>query len=235
MRYTSPELRDRLAAEYVLGTMPVRVRLRFERLMNTEPDIQSRVAEWNLRLAPLAAVTAPETPPARVWQAIERWLPAAPRDIAPRRQAGIAERWLEKLAFWRGLAVAASGALAAAVLYIWLGSGPGHPSVVAILADPAGDPVWLATRNAREVRLSAMRPISPDPAHSLELWGIASGEAPRALGLLPQTPDQTFVISSADLPPAGGVLAVTREPPNGSPTGRATGPILWQGKTLDAP
>jgi anti-sigma-K factor RskA len=36
----------------------------------------------------------------------------------------------------------------------------------------------------------------------------------------------------AQLPPPGGVLAVSLEPAGGSPTGLPTGPVLYQGKVL---
>ncbi len=53
MRYDSPELREQLAAQYVLGTMPVRARRRFERLITADPALARMVGDWADRLAPL--------------------------------------------------------------------------------------------------------------------------------------------------------------------------------------
>ena len=71
MRYEDPELRERLAAEYVLGTLPSRSRRRFERLMTEDPALARVVAAWADRLAPIDAATPAEDPPARVWRAVE--------------------------------------------------------------------------------------------------------------------------------------------------------------------
>jgi anti-sigma-K factor RskA len=49
---------------------------------------------------------------------------------------------------------------------------------------------------------------------------------------LPQRVVISVALRLALLPPAGGVLAVSLEPPGGSPTGAPTGPVLYQGKML---
>ncbi len=55
-RYKNPELRDRLAAEYVLGTLTWRARSRFQSLMRYDRDLRQTVADWEARLVPLALV-----------------------------------------------------------------------------------------------------------------------------------------------------------------------------------
>ena len=70
--YTKPELRDRLAAEYVLGTLRGRARARFESLLRYDPSLRRTVAEWEASITPLAAAASEIAPPARVWQAISR-------------------------------------------------------------------------------------------------------------------------------------------------------------------
>jgi anti-sigma-K factor RskA len=62
------------------------------------------------------------------------------------------------------------------------------------------------------------------------LWLIAEGGAPVSLGLLePQGPSRITVPD--DLRPvlAGATLAVSDEPPGGSPTGQPTGAVLAAG------
>jgi anti-sigma-K factor RskA len=72
----------------------------------------------------------------------------------------------------------------------------------------------------------------PEPKpHAFELWDIAGGP-PRPLGLLPQNLGRAVALPVTQLPPPGGVLAVSLEPPGGSPTGLPTGPVLYQGKVL---
>lgn len=70
MRYLKPELLEALAGAYVLGTLSVRARQRFARLMNTHPAMEQAVRTWEKRLTPLASAVPPVTPPARSWKAI---------------------------------------------------------------------------------------------------------------------------------------------------------------------
>ena len=67
MNYRHPELRDRLASEYALGTLHGLARKRFERLMRDDADLRRSVAEWQERLMPMAQAIAPVNPPKRVW------------------------------------------------------------------------------------------------------------------------------------------------------------------------
>ena len=47
MNYQHPELQKRLAAEYVLGSLQGKARLRFERLMVEQPSLRRLVAAWD--------------------------------------------------------------------------------------------------------------------------------------------------------------------------------------------
>jgi anti-sigma-K factor RskA len=229
MRYDDPELRERLAAEYVLGTMPIRARRRFERLMNGDASLAALVAHWSERLAPLDAATPEIAPPARVWRAIER------RVQAPARVPIAAPARVGALAFWRGLALAAVGACAALIFYVAISPAPAPPKVIAILADSNGATGWVALAGPLpgQVSVAAVRPSGGGDTTAFELWGIAAG-APRPLGLLQTEPDRPLLLSAALLPDEGGTLAVSREPPGGSPSGLPTGPVVYQGKVLIA-
>ena len=230
MRYDDPELRERLAAEYVLGTLPSRSRRRFERLIAEDPALATVVAHWADRLAPLDTATPMEPPPPRVWHAVEA------RTTSHPARAPLAHAWLASLAFWRGLAVAACSAAAGLIIYVTLShglSGPSAPTVVAVLADQSGDPSWIAIAGPQrgEVSVYAARPQAEDSRHSFELWGITAGR-PHPLGLLRPQSGRAVVISAARLPPPGDLLAVSLEPPEGSPTGLPTGAVLSKGKVL---
>ena len=233
MRYEDPGLREQLAAEYVLGTMPSRSRRRFERLMAGDPALARTVAAWADRFAPIDTTTPAEEPPARVWHAVEGWIAAS---AAP---PAAAHGWFGSLAFWRGLSIAACAA--AAVLIIYIAAFPGRPglpipAVVAVLADQSGDPSWIAIAGPQrgEVSISPVQSQAEDTRHSFELWGIVGG-APRPLGLLQPQSRSAAVIHAAQLPPPGDLLAVSLEPPGGSPTGLPTGPVLSRGKILLRP
>jgi anti-sigma-K factor RskA len=230
MRYDDPELRQRLAAEYVLGTLPARSRRRLESLVAGDPALAQAIGAWADRLAPIDAAMPAEQPPARLWRAIEAGI-AAPK-AAPVSAGG----WFGSLAFWRGLAVA--GCAAAVVLAVYIAAfsgriGPSAPIVVAVLADQNGDPSWIATAGPQkgEVSISAIGARAQDKSHSLELWGITGG-TPRPLKLLSQQPGAGAVIRDTQVPPPGDLLAVSLEPPGGSPTGLPTGPVVSKGKVL---
>ena len=232
MRYDQPELRERLAAEYVLGTMPSRARRRFVRLLATDPVLAQIVGEWADRLSPLDETARPEEPPARVWRAIEARI--ADPAVAP---GAPALPWFHSLTFWRGLAFAATAATAALAFYIALSpSRAPTPTVVAVLAGRGGEAGWVAVTGPKpgQVSFSAVAPPVEAQPRAFELWGLAGGP-PRALALLPQRAGHAVVLGAAQLPALGGVLAVSIEPPGGSPTGAPTGPVLYQGKVLTRP
>jgi anti-sigma-K factor RskA len=230
MRYDDPELRERLAAEYVLGTIPSRSRRRFERLIVSDPAVARVVGAWTDRLAPIDAATPVEEPPARVWQAVEARIAAGPAPPPP------VHGWFGSLSFWRALALAACAAAAALIIYVAAfpsRTGQPIPTVVAVLANQSGDPNWIAIAGPQrgEVSVSAVGSHAEDTRHSFELWGIVGG-IPHPLGQLRPQAGSTAIVRAAQLPPAGDLLAVSLEPPGGSPTGLPTGPVVSKGKVL---
>ena len=70
MNYKRAELREKLAAAYVLGSLKGRARERFEKLMAYDFSVRREVAEWEARLAPLNAALTPIMPPRRVWRGV---------------------------------------------------------------------------------------------------------------------------------------------------------------------
>jgi anti-sigma-K factor RskA len=229
MNYSDPKLRDLLAGVYALGLMPTRARARFERLMAADAGLERLVADWTERLAPIDASAAPVTPSPRIWRAIERetQLRAAPSSRVVRTG------FFESLAFWRGFGLAAAAVAAALVVYVAVGPGPARePTVVAVLADSAGTPAFIATQATRadDVAVTPVRAQSIEAQKSFQLWAIAGGP-PKPLGLLSATPGRRLLVPASAVA-AGAVLAISLEPEGGSPTGLPTGPVLFQGKVL---
>jgi anti-sigma-K factor RskA len=228
MRYDNPELREQLAAEYMLGTMPVLVRRRFERLLTTDVTLRRAVEDWNARFDPIDLDDLDDTeeePPAHVWRAVERRLALPPE--APARPG-----WLSSLAFWRGATFAAAALAAAVVIYVGVRPNPAPPSVVAVLSNDKGDPAWIALGGARggDVDVAPIRSVAIDAAHAFELWAIKDGK-PQPLGLLTPEPGRPLAVQ-ASLVPADGLLAISLEPSGGSPTGLPTGPVQYKGAVL---
>jgi anti-sigma-K factor RskA len=231
MKYRDPALRQKLAGEYVMGTLPARARARFERLMARDPDLAGLVAEWQERLAPVDLTAPAAAPPERVWRGIEAQLGEARPRAAPPRVAATAPRgWWSSLPVWRGLALGALAAAAALLVYVAVPRPATPPTgVAAILADASGGPAWLALRSGERIELRPVQAAAPAPGRAYELWLIAGGP-PRSLGLVPTGGRSLGPLA---LPP-NAALAISLEPAGGSPTGAPTGPVLWQGKILAA-
>jgi anti-sigma-K factor RskA len=111
MRYADPDLRDRLAADYALGTLRGPARQRFERLLAGDPRLRDSAEDWELRVNLLAESAPAVPPPARVWAGIaERIGPAS----APTREGLLQQLW-DSLGFWRAASLLAAAAAAVAV------------------------------------------------------------------------------------------------------------------------
>lgn len=232
MDYSRPELADRLAADYVAGTLRGPARRRFESLLPAHPILRRAVNDWQVRLIPLTVSVVPQKPPAQVWQRIEARIGgAAPKASAPAR-AG----WWERLALWRGIAgVASAAALSLAVLVA--SPGPAQPPVVVVLsatgasADGSVVPATFVASISGDGRSMVTKPltnVSVQADRALELWAVPGKGAPRSLGLI--SSNGTTVLKKGKVLEDTAALAVSLEPPGGSPTGAPTGPVLWAGK-----
>jgi anti-sigma-K factor RskA len=88
------------------------------------------------------------------------------------------------------------------------------------------------TADAHRLRIVTLATLASNPAQVYELWALPrDGKPPVSLGLLPRQGDiarQLNDTQSAALL-AAGKLAVSIEPPGGSPTGAPTGPVVMVG------
>ncbi|HEU5296432.1 MAG TPA: anti-sigma factor [Burkholderiaceae bacterium] len=231
MDYAKPELADALAAQYVTGTLRGRARQRFEALLGAHATLRAAVRRWQDRLIPLTAVLAPQTPPLRVWQNVERTLWPQLATVAP--------PWWQRLAFWRGASGAASvAALALAVLLAM--PGEQAPPIVIVLqgtgdaAQPPGTFVASFSADGRSLVTRPLQPVAVQSDRVLELWAVPPQGTPRSLGLI--SGNGVTVIARDKLPQNvleqanTSALAVSVEPPGGSPTGAPTGPVVFAGK-----
>ncbi|MEY4749404.1 MAG: hypothetical protein RIQ60_1618 [Pseudomonadota bacterium] len=74
MDYSRPELADRLAAEYVLGTLRGPARRRLRSLLPAHPTLRRAVTHWRMRLMPLSVSVPAVEPGPAAWAGIERRL-----------------------------------------------------------------------------------------------------------------------------------------------------------------
>jgi anti-sigma-K factor RskA len=226
-----------IAAEYVLGVLGAEERREVERRLAQEPALASEVAFWEQRLMGLADTVAAVTPPPTTWSRIEAAIdaPAADRARPPSPAWQPATMW-QSLAFWRSFGIASAtlaAASIAALAYIGLVPSARAP-LMATLGGAGGQPNFVATVAATGNRLVLVPAalLTNDP-RAMQLWLIPAGEArPHSLGLV--LPGQPIAL---DIPRdlAGrltpdATLAISLEPPGGSPTGLPTGPVIASGK-----
>ena len=242
MDYSRPERTDRLAAEYAAGLMRGAARRRFESLLPAHPALRAAVRAWNDRLMPMTAVVAPQQPSPEVWKRIEATLHGAPTPAASRgAPAAAAGGWWRQLAFWRGFS-AVAGVATLALATLLANPGPARPPMIVVLSaaapapgTPAGAviPASFVASISGDGRAVTTRPlvnVSVESNRVLELWAAAGKGAPRSLGLI--SAESATVVKRTVLPEGTDHLAVSLEPPGGSPTGAPTGPVLYVGKLV---
>ena len=225
MRYDDPRLRDKLAAEYVVGTLASRARRRFQRLLQYDVELRRVVSAWQRRLAPLADNVPAVEPPARVWRAIEARIAGRP----------VQRGWWASIALWRSAAaVSAALVLALAALLVARAPADAPAAGVAVLADGKSPPAMVVSwpLDSRHIKVK-MLAAPPLPAgKSFELWMLPGGTAaPVSLGVIGVSPTQTVALSDAasKMLPAISGMAVSVEPAGGSKTGAPTGPVILSG------
>jgi anti-sigma-K factor RskA len=231
MDYSRRELSDRLAAEYVLGTLRGGARRRFESLLPAHPGLRQAVWRWQDRLVPLTASVPPVTPSSAVWTGIEQRLfgdvamAGAPASVQQR-----ITRWWERLGLWQGLAGAASLATLALAVALTL-PGPVQPPVVVVMGTGTGQGpasfVASVGADGRSLVLKPLAGVTVTAAQALELWAVPPKGAPRSLGLVSNQGATTVL--REHLLQGTAAFAVSVEPTGGSPTGAPTGPVVSVG------
>jgi anti-sigma-K factor RskA len=219
-----------LAGEYVLGTLAPDEHRAVERRLLDNPDLARRVAVWEDRLAPLSEDLPPVTPRPEVWQQLRFAVTGRGRE--PRA------RWWDRVGLWRGWAAAATAAAAALAALVLL-RPPAEPQLVAVLSNPEGRPLWVVRASADESRLLAQSVAAGAAADRVpELWLLpGEGRAPVSLGVLDPAGVNRRSLAEPEqraLEP-GDALAVSLEPPGGSPTGAPTGPVVSTGVLVAEP
>ena len=223
MNYQHPQLIEELAAQYVLGTLRGRARRRFERYCASNANALHAVRRWEDRLVDLLAGVVPVAPSAVVWDQI--------RFRVRRDRARRPKRVFATFGNWR-FALAAGIAALAIALGLWTGLGPSPMQPVAIFWSEQQGQLWTieAPRSRGELRVAATENLQLDPARAYELWALpGEGAAPVSLGLMPKNGRATLQLNDVQrlALSRSSKIAISLEPPGGSPTGAPTGPVLF--------
>ena len=255
------EARGLIAAQYVLGVLPAGVRRRFERMLESDPDCRADVEAWEGRIGMLGTLVPERIPSRSLRSRVLEGVSVDTGSAAAQRQrvSPLAALW-GSLTLWRGVAMAS---LAAAVFFAVSATRPTAAPESNELADnvlPAmrsaggatpvsyGDSdvlkgsgeagVWLVKFDpiAGRLKVRVLETTTLSTGQAFELWLLPSGEGvPESLGLLPATDAGTLRVPGNLLPKIdiGRGLAVSLEPPGGSPTGLPTGPVVYSGALVE--
>jgi anti-sigma-K factor RskA len=216
-----------LAAEYVLGTLDANERRAADARIAADPGFAAAVASWEARLQPLADGETPVAPRADTFDRIlARINPSA---MAPGRGDNVV-MLRRQVRRWRiaSLVTGAAAAVLVGVIALNL-ARPAQTEFVAMLTPDGGAPAFVLTVDTAKNTLSIRRVADAAPAEkSYELWAVEPGAQPKSLGVVEQA---SF---TRDLPykPQDLVFAISLEPKGGSPTGVATGPIVFSGPLI---
>jgi anti-sigma-K factor RskA len=219
-----------LAGEYVLGTLDRGERDAVDARSATDPALRAAIGGWAGRLQPLADAVGEQGPPSTVWNSI----------LARIRSAGSEARVLLLERAVRRLRIATIGfGAAAAALAIFIASDRAVPpppmagmNYVAVLNGEGGKPAFVAMVDT-ETGMIKLRRVgdAPPPDKSFELWQVPAEGPTVSMGVADNLRD--LMPMNVSLKP-GEKLAISLEPKGGSPTGQATGPVVYIGDLLPA-
>lgn len=207
---------DLLAAEYVMGVLPLPDRVAVEARLRGDAQLAARVAAWEYHLADLNDDYVEVEPPAGVLDRTEaRLFP-----VATRRKN-----------LWFGwLAGAAAAAVMAVAAVIFLSPAPiADAPLIATLGEAGGPLTFEARYDGASLIVARVSGAAPGAGQVHELWIVSPESAPVSLGLLGDEP----LAIPYPMPPAGWTLAVSLEPSGGSTTGAPTGPVVAAGPVTD--
>jgi len=256
----NPELLDRLAAGYALGTLRGGARRRFETLARDNATIRAAALVWQTRWSGLAELQDAVQPPPAVWTRIDNLVQAGKADAAmqaARTPAAppVPQGWLGSLLLWRSAALAGVvGTVAAVVLGLQAQDALRHttgtqiatlqqqlqaaPQIqyVAVLQDAQSSASMLVTFDPKSNQLVLQRVggFSEGAEKSLQLWAVQpGGGGVRSLGVMGHQAVYTLPAAQADMQGVPA-LAISLEPLGGVPgEGGPTGPVLFKGELIE--
>ncbi|HSW19555.1 MAG TPA: anti-sigma factor [Ramlibacter sp.] len=258
-----PELADRLAAAYGLGTLRGGARRRFEAQARKSPALRAAALAWQERFAAMTELQPGEAPSPNVWKRIQLELAQhRPTGAGAQTPARALRRW--RVATYAGVLTAFS----ALGVSVYLGGEiqqretqlaeidrarnvlsqqnvrlaaqlQAQPQIqyVAVLTDDRSAASMLVTFDPRQNTLTLKRlgAYQEGPEKSLQLWALPPQGGPRSLGVLGA--DAVVKLTAAENQVrAVPALAVSLEPKGGVPGERGpTGPVLFKGPLLQTP
>lgn len=206
-----PELVDRLAADYVAGTLRGGARRRMEQVAAHNPMVAAALADWATRLLPLFEEVDPLAPRPGLWRRIASNLPVSNHPTA--RPAGPGQQAPRPGASGRSAVGAWVGGILAGVLGLgltltltgqlpapWRAPAPQGQSTllpdsyVGVLATADGKPGLIVSslRRGRELEIKTLAPVEVPAGQTLVLWRIDAQGQVAAIGPVPKGKDKVY-------------------------------------------
>lgn len=255
--HLNPELLDRLAASYALGTLRGPARRRFESLAREHAAVRAAALIWQGRLASINELQTSSQPAPAVWTRIDNLLQAQYEQASMQNAHASTQvpplasftGWLRSLTLWR--ATTAAGVVATVValtasmgirnqlgseiarLQTELQAAP-QIEYVAVLADDKATASMLVTFDPKNHKLTLQRVGAYREAEdrSLQLWALPPSGGPKSLGVLGQDKFLHLTAAEGDVREVP-TLAISLEPKGGVPSATGpTGPVLFKGALI---
>jgi anti-sigma-K factor RskA len=238
--------RDTFAAEHVLGMLDGDERREAERLAESDPAFQAAIARWQARFAELDRSAAPVAADEALWRRIEATLPAQATAVrvsdptpvlVPGPLSAFRALW-RSLPFWRvaGLAGAFASLLLAAGLGVTANRAARQPVLIAVLLTDQSHPAAVVNAFANgQAELVPLAGLDIPRGRALEVWAIpGQNQPPVSVGVVTEPRSLRLNLERLGQLRPDQLVAISVEPPTGSPTGQPTGPVILKGSTATA-
>lgn len=223
------------AAEYVLRVLSPREERAFEDRIAEDRALEAQVAQWVERLTPISDEIEPVKPGRKSKAKLMNALFA---EATPKTSV-----W-DQLGLWRALSFVGLGAAAVMAVMLLLPplggdvSQPGSTSDSIFVSEIASEGDSLRILAAYDPNVGTLQ-ITRTAGEAfdgrvLELWAIEGDNAPVSLGVLAAGQKDRVNVPEELRPNIRNlILAVSDEPPGGSPTGAPTGAVLAVGPVTE--
>jgi anti-sigma-K factor RskA len=227
----NPELADRLAAAYGLGTLRGGARRRFEAQARERPTLRALALAWQERFAAMTELQPEQAPSPNVWKRIALELERQRDAVHLAAQRAVPSRW--RAAAFAGAFATVAAIAVSVVLLSQLRATP-EIRYVAMLSDERAAPSMLVTFDPKHNTLTLKRlgNFNEGTEKSLQLWALPPGSAPRSLGVVPEGGVVRLTAAERQVREVPA-LAISLEPKGGVPGDRGpTGPVLFKGPVV---
>lgn len=184
--YHHPEVIEKLAAEYALGTLNGLARRRFEAVMHQRADVRLATFAWQEKLSPLLESLPEVTPDKQTWlQISSRLWPSQTINKEPLWRRLFAPLPLATLVFGLAIGTILPGLWQAKFDSQHISQLP--ESYVGVLATQSGAPGLIVSslRHGITVDLKQLAPLSVATGYTLYLWKIDKTGTSSPVGPMP--------------------------------------------------